>query len=570
MINIDIIKDALQTKDYTVQMLKGGKQGIVGLMTISSIKDDLYNKCVFKISKTITHTSVHEDRILKSLDKVSSICPFFLKSYGVLDVVMNEDYENCENPFTVQKGAKICVDVCFMEYINDSRKYISFIKHDPVPAEVISSLMQQTIMGIILAQKMANFSHYDLHSENILIQKCNQDLVFLYHSNETGRTFLTPTYGYYPRIIDYGFSYSEEGTKDITTPLDFMDSGYTSSIYDDIVDFRVFLISLQDDVKTYREDSELANTFEKFNRKLFDKVDVDWESGWFENNVGAATDFLTEELEDIAEKSETFERNLNHAIDHLQYIIELPVESKMIDNDKSDIITSARIAFKALVCQFIKFEKDLSSPFMGLYYFREMCIAAKMFAKEFKVLKTKDDAVRNFKNEFFSRMKQTKKFYNPKCNWEKLLTSLFALAECFEALLAKELRYRINFINKQYKKMPITDPEDIFYVIQKYFNVDYEINTNTNFIVFNETDGKSERFTLNEGELFETPDDIYKLYKEKRVNYKKNIISKNRSLGVEDVSSSEDDSDEEEYDWDAKISSDEEEGEHVAIDLDEF
>ena len=61
-------------------------------------------------------------------------------------------------------------------------------------------------MALQIAQTKLSFSHYDLHSLNILVKSCSVDAVFLYVIDENTHICI-PTLGHYPVIIDYGFAY---------------------------------------------------------------------------------------------------------------------------------------------------------------------------------------------------------------------------------------------------------------------------------------------------------------------------------------------------------------------------
>ena len=54
-----------------------------------------------------------------------------------------------------------------------------------------------------------------------------------------------PTYGYYPVIIDFGFSHVAETDDDfILSPLNYCNIGYTTNVFDPIADLKVLLVSL--------------------------------------------------------------------------------------------------------------------------------------------------------------------------------------------------------------------------------------------------------------------------------------------------------------------------------------
>ncbi len=72
-------------------------------------------------------------------------------------------------------------------------------------------ITNQLMIAILIAQKKLSFIHNDLHFDNVLICKCLQRTFMLYVFEYNSICYaLLPTYGYYPIIIDYGFSFSED------------------------------------------------------------------------------------------------------------------------------------------------------------------------------------------------------------------------------------------------------------------------------------------------------------------------------------------------------------------------
>ena len=118
-------------------------------------------------------------------------------------------YKKSENPFDIKSKYAIEKDVLLCEYIDKSCKFYNYIRSDKVEEDVLYSIVKQVLLGITIAQKEKKFTHYDLHSFNVMIKKCNKDLVFLYKIDEENQ-FCVPTLGHYPIIIDYGFSFIED------------------------------------------------------------------------------------------------------------------------------------------------------------------------------------------------------------------------------------------------------------------------------------------------------------------------------------------------------------------------
>ena len=65
-----------------------------------------------------------------------------------------------------------------MEYI-DSMQFYYFIK-TKIFNELLFSTIKQLLMAIYISQTKKRFTHYDLHSCNVMMRKCSKDDVFLY------------------------------------------------------------------------------------------------------------------------------------------------------------------------------------------------------------------------------------------------------------------------------------------------------------------------------------------------------------------------------------------------------
>ena len=67
--------------------------------------------------------------------------------------------------------------------------------------EIIFSSIKQVLLALYVSQEEKNFTHYDLHSCNLLMQPCNKDLIILFILDENDCVCI-PTRGFMPKIID--------------------------------------------------------------------------------------------------------------------------------------------------------------------------------------------------------------------------------------------------------------------------------------------------------------------------------------------------------------------------------
>ena len=183
---------------------KPGKQGLVGLL---SLKDKKEIQSVFKVSQYINYLAQHESVVMSGLNEMSAYCPHFCKSFGIIPCEVDPKCRKEGNPFDIKTKYPIVKDVLLCEFIEKSCKFYNYIRAlNRIHEDVLFSSVKQILMAISMAQKQKRFTHYDLHSFNIMMRKCDPDTVFLYVLDEENQ-FVVPTHGHYPVIIDFGFSY---------------------------------------------------------------------------------------------------------------------------------------------------------------------------------------------------------------------------------------------------------------------------------------------------------------------------------------------------------------------------
>ena len=158
--------------------------------------------------------------------------------------------------------------------------------------------------------------------------------------------FCVPTFGYYPVIIDFGFSYSKAlENSPIYSSLAHTDVGFMTNQYDEISDAKLLLVSISEEIKRYRS-NETSIKFRNIIRNIFSPLDIDWESGWDNYNIPGAADHIIEEMEKINTKSKLFDKYPHYCIDLIQTLITLPLIKLPKDNIKT--------SYKTMVNEFYK------------------------------------------------------------------------------------------------------------------------------------------------------------------------------------------------------------------------
>jgi hypothetical protein len=572
---------------HVITKLKSGKQGLVGMIW------DKSNKIikVYKFSSIMNKIATHEYKIMTSLATMNKISPFFTKCYELVNLPVNDDFEETDNPFELNTKYHYTLDICISEYVENARKFTSFLRHSKqVSDNIVSSLIKQILVGLLMAQNNINFTHYDLHSENILVQKCSYDDVFVWYDQKTGVPYIIPSLGYIPRIIDYGFSYSD-GLKDtsITSPLDFMKEGYFSVHPDEYADFRILLISILEDLYHYRPNGYLFVYLRRIVKKLFHDANINWESGWFIDNKSCAEKFIYENMVSNEQykkyfESPTIEEHFYSILGCLQLMMNTPLNTDPLpEKSMNELFDEFMFGFKEFYKHFVKLEhlfednnkqEDVyeSNPDMGLYIIRTSIDCVLKTKEDYLDKTTSRNAVRTFQNLLYDAIRANKKLNIPKINYEKYMVSIHVMATAFQSLLYREYIYRSKYVQNQYATIGVETPNDIYEIVNHYLTIPYHFTQETRFILMNEMDGISKLYRLNKEQCLqlnennETSSDLlytflnemepYDITKNKTIQqilYSKEqcIDSPNQKVNMKNWSPSDDsesdDSDDEEY-----------------------
>ena len=298
---------------------KPGKQGLVGLL---SDKTTPKNKYIFKVSQYINYLIQHEFVVMTGLNDLAPYCIHFCKSIGTIICKVDPKSRKEGNPFNSDSKYLIEKEVLLCEYIDKSCKFYNYIRavDDKIPEDIIYSTIKQVLLAIAIAQNKKQFTHYDLHSCNIMMRKCDKDLVFLYVLDENNQ-FIVPTYGHYPTIIDFGFSYiSDMNDGPLWASMGHTEVGFMSDRFDWVADPKLFLVTVSSELKEKRK-SKKSKKLRRIVKNLFSPLTIDWDSGWDNINDQGASDYITEMLEDYNIGSIIFEDYEHYCIDIIQSLI---------------------------------------------------------------------------------------------------------------------------------------------------------------------------------------------------------------------------------------------------------
>ena len=487
---------------------KEGKQGIVGLLKINGAL------CVYKTSRYLDFQMKHEALIMNNLNDIYHFCPFFCRSFGIIKHLADLDYKKKDNPFEITTTKPIIQETLLMEYLPYKNLY-EFIKDQSISDKVILATIKQILLAISILQTRKKFTHYDLHSCNILMKPCDKNKVNLFILGDNDQ-IAVPTLGYEPKIIDFGFSYAEimQG-KPLYTSLAHTGVGFMSSLHDPIADLKLFLVTISNEFKLFRS-SRLVYKFRTIIRNIFEPLNIDLESGWDEgeNDECNARDDVLQVVDKIKHNSHIFTKYSYLCIDQLQCLVALPLKSK-----KTKDLT---ISYKMLTREFAKIESQISDSFTNLYILKNIISIALNLRPLYLNKTTRRDSIIQFQQKIQELLNSITEFCNPMINYEKLFCSLLVFANCMKGMLYSTIKKQMHEKIKEYSHLKLTKPVHIIGAIEANIDEDYEYSTNTSVSVLDLRSNSSKEFKLNENQV----DNINKLHSFFQGNYLTSIIQK--------------------------------------------
>ena len=474
---------------------KPGKQGLVGLLKIKENEENrsaIIPRCVFKMSQYIDYLINHEAIVMQGLNEISSYCPHFCRIIGQILCETEPKCRKKGDPFKVRCKYPVETEVLLCEYIEDSLKFYNYIKDRNIDENILYSIIKQVLLGITIAQKKKQFTHYDLHSDNVMIKRCDKNIVNLYIIDDDNQ-FCIPTMGYNPIIIDYGFSYiSDMEDNPLWASLAHTDVGFMSNIFDWVADPKLFLITVSLEIKNKRN-SKQSKIFRRIVKNIFYPLNIDWESGWDEDQDRGATEFITQIFEEHSGKSKIFTEYENYCIDILQTMILLPLEKQ----NYTDVSTK----FAAWIKEWVKIEKEITNPYYNLYILKGVVDAVREVRSSYIQTSTRQNAVNRFRRMIYERINNVSKFCSPKnVNFEIMLCSLICLTKCMEGILYDVIGSRMIDKKKEYKQLPIDNIEQILAIIETNIENEYTYSNKTKIQVIDNINNRKEIFTLDREE----------------------------------------------------------------------
>jgi hypothetical protein len=502
--DIDYFQENLQNEyqtlpdflDFHSSFPKSGKQGILGLLS----NTENGRKYVYKISQYLNFVVEQEHTVMEGLNGLRDFCPHFCKTLGRFKTNVSDSYRNTDNPFDIEKDS-VLTSVLLMENIEGGRKLYRYIKNNSITPEICMSIVKQVLIADIIAGELTKFSHYDLHSNNVLVKKCPVNSVFFYILDEN-RTYLVPTYGYYPIIIDFGFSYNKNcDSKPLYGALAHTDIGFMPSVYDQHSDPKLFLTSVSNEMKKYKK-SDVSNNFRDLITNIYKNCNVDLECGWDDREGTSISDSLLKRMSGQFKRSKFFKNQGHHIVDILQTLVDLPLTHR---NTKDNIDDLAGI----LVTEFYKIEREIGNDFYNMYILKNIVENCVKYRMSYLNKDTRDAAVLSFRQDTLKVIDSLVNFCNPKVNWEKLLCCLLCLSKCIENLCYEKLKKLMSTKKSDYNKMLLKNTSEIYEAIEANIPSHFFFDENTVVYVWNCVEQRSYKIKLGAQKIVDELNDTH-------------------------------------------------------------
>ncbi len=479
-----------QSISFVRKFKKEGKQGLAGICKAKV--DGEQKTMVYKTSRYLNYTSLHEYYVMRSLKAITPYCPYFCEVHDIIQVPMSPNFRDQKNPFKTDPNKyTIQGDVLLMNYVKGKNLY-SLVKRREIDDRIIFSAMRQVIGAIMIAQDELNFSHYDLHSSNIIMTPCEPNSISLFISGE--KLISSPTYGAQPVVIDFGFSYSDELKKrPIMSSLAHTDIGFMSCLHDKYADMKLFLISLAYESKLHRKSSRHFTLFRKLVKKIFKPLKVDYTSGWDEGySQVSAIDRVNDLIGDIEAKSQVFGRYNHFALDLVQNMIKLPLRGKKVKD--------LGVAFVAIDSELAKLDEEIGSSFYNLYMFKKITEIASKLRILYENRAKRKVALKLFKKKIYAELDQISKYCIPSLNFERLLCGLLVYSDAVEGVLYRSCNDVWGKKQKDHEKMQYNSVYEISKYIDSMLPDKIRANKNTVIRVTDANNQKYEEFTVTSSE----------------------------------------------------------------------
>lgn len=568
-------KKKLQLLEYTLPFNKcfsiKGVQGIAGILQFnpnkpSLSKDELNKKkkknhynsypsnedsipIVFKVSNKIDSSIEHEKDVLISLDEIKDWCPHFVSYLGYINVPISsnfievekqeisddEDSSNIENRSYFgnlsieEEENKIQPGILSIwNYDEDSSPanmlLLNYIGEHSIHHMCRYGSMQQclaqmvmTLAGLETAQQSIEFVHYDMHLDNILLKKCDEDLVFVYLYPDEKDNVIIPTLGHYPVIIDMGNSYCKNliGSS-VKTSISFYKSGLQPTVYDKLNDVHHFLLRCIDRLERFNPKwrdigTKLMHHFRHlpiWRYKGWKKLPCDLVKNIIKLIYKVSPEMIDHE----------FWNEYTHEIMDI-LVMATSIHWKQDPNLLNPEILNKELAKNMQIFGYqlhlLDIHEDFNSDDNILFIIKELTNLSRI--TNTRITKKEEIAFKNYITPIVGKLPS-------QFNIIDFTYSIHCLGKIFSHLLAYYLTDNLEVIENAYKSIKMKRPYDAILFLQKMVPCRYRVNDSTVFRVFDHVNKKT--IDIPATELL----DSTSIHQELTTKYKSLLIDKIRNV----------------------------------------
>lgn len=454
---------------YGFRPFTQGRHGLTGTVRMGS------EQVVIKASNHATLTGLHEHTILSAIAPLA--LPFFPCPLGcktaVIDLcaldaapaLVSHAYDTVfastrllSRHLVPKTAVKAPIDICCMTYFAKAKKVTECVS--TLSPHVLASVARQTLHAMATAHVSTSLTHYDLHANNVMVDKCDPDIVIMFDGPVAT---LVPTHGALARVIDFGFAWCDNlYGEPVTGAVEFQDKGFMPQP-DPYADMRVFLSSLASEVcdRVNRENltthAEVANTLERLCDHLCTSEQVSRKNGWLK----LCTNYLPTKLA-LAFMLETANTNYNvratgthlHVAQLLTALCSYPLDSPQVLRPAYRGFSTQR-----LLKQMEKLLRLFSGAVLAMLRDKEPpeSVLVLVRAIVLQYLKSKKDTPAAFASALTSKLRGRVARAGGERGMLKLHHVLYDLSATLQHILAREFRMRQRALNNMYAtcEMPI-------------------------------------------------------------------------------------------------------------------
>lgn len=496
------MKEIAKQMEYVSVFDTKGVQGLTGILNFKKTKDQV----VFKVSFDIDFSLEHEFDVLNRINTIRTFCPHFVGTYGMSCLPISnkfisshcqdsddeEDYEDDgedeENNEEEKEDDEDCdCDECnrkkmslfdpdpnylpsnilFLDYVSDI-SYYKVLKFGH--KNIINSQILMLMCALEISQQTINFTHYDLHLDNILIKTCDENLYHIYIIQN--KKYLVPTNGFYPVLIDMGNSFVDTlNGKPITSTLMNYQNGLQPNVYDKLNDVHHLLMSTFDYLE-YRSPQWYSMCYRLMHE--FRHVPIIRGKGWKKLPVDVSEEFMSYIKENIKDTTilKDYEYNL---LDIISYVVDLPIENcqEFNKNEFDDALYSFFIEVSKLDIE------DLVHNFEPLFIIKDLVMTINK--------NINNQNIKSVESQFKMNINFliTKSNYPKSFDFPKVFNAVKLIKKNLPYLLNKYIKDNNKFIKSKYEQLKIKSPIDVFKILKQNLSQRYYFNEKTSFLVIN-------------------------------------------------------------------------------------